>query len=68
MQNTMSHAARSATRSAIFAPCCASGSAFARVRFHTVTSEPAVGEALGHRVTHAARSDPSQLHAQGSNQ
>ncbi len=41
MQKTMSQAARSDTRPAIFAPCAASGSAFARVRFQTVTSAPA---------------------------
>jgi hypothetical protein len=41
MTNTMSHAARSVTCVATFAPLAASGSAFARVRFQTVRSAPA---------------------------
>src|SRR6266516_7881521 len=40
MQNTMSQPARSGSESTIFAPSFASGSAFARVRFHTVSSQP----------------------------
>ncbi len=40
MQNTISQAASSATRSTIFAPYWASGSAFARVRFQTRRSAP----------------------------
>ena len=38
MQNTMSQTASSGSATAIFAPCSASGSAFERVRFHTVRS------------------------------
>jgi len=38
--NTMSHAARSVSCAAILAPRSTSGSAFARVRFHTVRSAP----------------------------
>src|SRR2546427_5061003 len=41
MQNTMSQPASSGKSSAILAPSLASGSAFARVRFHTVRSQPA---------------------------
>src|SRR5712671_4163600 len=41
MQNTMSQPASSGRPSAILAPSLASGSAFARVRFHTVMSQPA---------------------------
>jgi len=37
---TISHAARSVTLSATLAPYCVKGSAFARVRFQTVTSAP----------------------------
>jgi len=40
MTNTMSQAASSESVDAIFAPCLASGSALARVRFHTVRSAP----------------------------
>src|SRR5258708_398152 len=40
MQNTMSQPASSGKPSAILAPSLASGSAFARVRFHTVMSQP----------------------------
>src|SRR5712692_2816374 len=40
MQNTMSQPASSGSESTIFAPSLASGSAFARVRFHTVRSQP----------------------------
>src|SRR5215831_18965201 len=40
MQNTMSQPARSLRLSTIFAPSFASGSAFARVRFHTAMSQP----------------------------
>src|SRR5262252_440346 len=40
MQNTMSQPARSLRLSTIFAPSFASGSAFARVRFHTAMSHP----------------------------
>src|SRR5215471_13996672 len=40
MQNTMSHPARSFRRSTTLAPSLASGSAFARVRFHTAMSQP----------------------------
>ncbi len=40
MQKTMSHAARSLTLSATFAPQAVNGSAFVRVRFQTVTSAP----------------------------
>ncbi|MNC87013.1 hypothetical protein D3C83_27070 [compost metagenome] len=39
--NTMSQPARSASESTTFAPDFASGSAFARVRFHTEMSHPA---------------------------
>ena len=41
MQNTMSQPASSVRWLAIFAPSFASGSALARVRFHTVMSQPA---------------------------
>src|SRR5439155_24964292 len=40
MQNTMSQPASSGSEATIFAPSFASGSAFARVRFHTVRSQP----------------------------
>src|SRR6267378_3342822 len=40
MQNTMSQPESSGSESTIFAPSFASGSAFARVRFHTVVSQP----------------------------
>src|SRR6185437_8135242 len=42
MTNTMSHAASSLRRSAMCAPFCPSGSAFARVRFHTVRLAPRI--------------------------
>src|SRR2546426_12260229 len=41
MQNTMSQPASSGSESTISAPSFASGSVFARVRFHTVRSQPA---------------------------
>ncbi len=40
MQNTMSQAASCVRLSTIFAPSWASGSALARVRFHTAISQP----------------------------
>src|SRR6266853_1965826 len=40
MQNTTSQPVSSGSESTIFAPSFASGSAFARVRFHTVRSQP----------------------------
>src|SRR3954453_3070956 len=46
MVKTMSRSARSAGGSTIVAPCSASGSAFARVRFHTATSCPASSRRL----------------------
>src|SRR5258707_3259285 len=58
MQNTMSQPASSGKPSAILAPSLASGSAFARVRFHTVMSQPPF--ASRRAISNPMRPAPSQ--------